>query len=107
MCGFPLSYPIYFLQALASMATDELKPPTLLCGFGGERETVDFIAQAVASIDFEPSAQSCGFGSEREVNTKDLRNRNVMVDGNSNGDGDGDGNGNGKGNGKGDGTVAL
>jgi hypothetical protein len=67
------------------MATDELEPPTLLCGFGSERETVDFIAQAVASINFEPPAQSCGFGSKREVNAKDLRNRNVLV----NADGDG------------------
>jgi hypothetical protein len=52
MCGFPLSYPIYFPQALASMNTDELEPPTLLCGFSGKRKMVDFIAQAVAGIDF-------------------------------------------------------
>jgi hypothetical protein len=71
------------------MATNELEPPALLCGFGGERETVDFIAQAVASIDFEPPAQSCGFGSKHEVNAKDLRNRNVLVD--ADGDGNGDG----------------
>ncbi len=84
------------------MATNELELPALLCGFGGERETVDFIAQAVASIDFEPPAQSCGFGSEREVNAEDLRNRDVVVDG----DGDGDGDGNSDGDGDGNGAVA-
>jgi hypothetical protein len=62
-----------------------------LCGFGVERETVDFIAQAVASIDFEPPAQSCGFGSEREVNAENLRNRDVVVDDGGDGDGDADG----------------
>ncbi len=77
-CGFPLSYPIYFLQALASIATNELELPALLCGFGGKRETVDFIAQAVASIDFELPALSCGFGSERKVNAKNLRNRDFV-----------------------------
>ncbi len=65
---------------MASIATDELEPPALLCGFGGKCETVDFIAQAVASINFEPPVQSCGFGSEREVNAEDLRNRDVVVD---------------------------
>ncbi len=69
------------------MATNELEPPALLCGFGGKRKTVDFITQAVASIDFEPPAQSCGFGSKREVNAKDLRNRNVLVNADSDGDG--------------------
>ncbi len=63
----------------------------LLCGFGGECETVDFIAQAVASIDFEPPARSCGFGSERKVNAKNLRNRDIVVDADGDGDGDGDG----------------
>ena len=75
-----LSYPIDFPQALASIATDELEPPALLCGFGGERETVDFVAQAVASIDFEQPARSCGYGGEREVNAEDLGNRDVVVD---------------------------
>jgi hypothetical protein len=73
------------------MATDELEPPALLCGFGGKRETVDFIAQAVASINFEPPVQLYSFCSEHEVNSKDLRNRDVLV--NSDGDGDGDGDG--------------
>jgi hypothetical protein len=57
MCEFPFSYPIYFPQALASMATNELKPPALLCGFGGKCKMVDFIAQVVASINFELPAQ--------------------------------------------------
>jgi hypothetical protein len=65
---------------LASIATNELEPPALLCGFGSKRETVDFIAQAVASINFEPPARSCGFGSKHKVNAKDLRNRDIMVD---------------------------
>jgi hypothetical protein len=38
---------------LASIATNELKPPALLCGFGGECKTVDFIAQVVARINFK------------------------------------------------------
>ncbi len=65
---------------MASIATNELEPPALLRGFGGKRESVDFVAQVVASIDFELPVQSCGFGSECEVNAKDLRNRNVVVD---------------------------
>jgi hypothetical protein len=65
---------------LASIATDELKPPALLRGFGGKRESLDFLAQVVARIDFELPARSCGLGGEREVNAKDLRNRNVVVD---------------------------
>jgi hypothetical protein len=28
---------------LASIATDDLEPPALLCGFGGESETVHFV----------------------------------------------------------------
>jgi hypothetical protein len=78
--GFPLSYSIYFPHALARIATDELKPPALLRGFGGKRELVDLVAQVVASIDFELPAQLCSFGGKFEVNAKDLRNPNVVVD---------------------------
>jgi hypothetical protein len=79
------------------MATNELKLPALLCDFSSKRKTVDFIAQAVAGIDFEPPAQLCSFGSKCEVNAKDLRNRDVLIDADSNGDGNGNGNGNGDG----------
>jgi hypothetical protein len=65
---------------LASIATDEIKPPALLRGFGRERELVDFVAQVVASINLKPPARSCGFGGEREVNAKDLRNLDIVVD---------------------------
>jgi hypothetical protein len=41
---------------LASIATNELELPALLCGFGGKCKMVDFIAQAVASINFKPPA---------------------------------------------------
>lgn len=65
---------------MVSIATDELEPPGLWCRSGGERETVDFVAHAVASIDFESPALSCGYGGEREVNADDLGTRDVVVD---------------------------
>ncbi len=50
--------------------TNELEPPAMLCGFSSNRKTVDFIAQAVASIHFELPVQLCGFNSKREINAK-------------------------------------
>jgi hypothetical protein len=39
------------------MATDELEPTALLCGFGSKCKMVDFIAEVVASINYKPPVQ--------------------------------------------------